>query len=78
MTNLQNSVRRLKIILASLLFLLIIRASIRRPYGKNLADPRYDQKDDQFCRVLSHGSKSSYSPSLFSAFHQTDILELLL
>ena len=48
------------------------------PYGKNLADPRYDQKDDVFSRVLSHASKSSYSPSLFSAFHQTDILELLL
>ena len=49
-TNFQNTVRRLKIILPSLLFLLIIRASIRRPYGKNLADPRYDQKDDQFAK----------------------------
>ena len=49
-TNFQNTVRRVKIILPSLLFLLIIRASIRRPYGKNLADPRYDQKDDQFAK----------------------------
>ena len=48
MANLQNTVRRLIIILLSLFFLLIIRASIWSPYGKNLAEPRYDQKDDQF------------------------------
>ena len=46
MTNLQNTVRRLKKILLSLLFLLIIRTSILRHYGKNVAKPRYDQKDD--------------------------------
>ena len=50
MTNLQNTVRRLKKILLSLLFLLIIRTSIWRHYGKNLAKPRYDQKDDQFAK----------------------------
>ena len=48
MTNLQNTVRRLIIILLSLFFLLIIRASIWSPYGKNVAEPRYDKKDDQF------------------------------
>ena len=50
MTNLQNTVGRLKTILLSLFFLLIIRTSIWRHYGKNLADPRYDQKDDQFAK----------------------------
>ena len=49
-TNFQNTVRRLKIILSSLFFLRMIRASIWRPYGKNLADARYDQKDFQFAR----------------------------
>ena len=49
-TNFQNTVRRLKIILPSLFFLLIIRASIWSPYGKNLADPRYDQKDDRIVK----------------------------
>ena len=54
-TNFQNTVRCLKIILPSLFFLLIIRASIWSPYGKNLADPRYDQKDDiiaKYCHKL--------------------------
>ena len=50
MTNLQRTVRRLIIIVLSLVFLLIIRASIWRPYGKNLADPRYDQNDGQFAK----------------------------
>ena len=50
MANLQNTVRRLIIILLSLFFLLIIRASICSPYGKNLAKPCYDQKDDQFAK----------------------------
>ena len=50
MANLQNTVSRLIIIVLSLSFLLIIRASSWRPYGKNLADPRYDQKDDQFAK----------------------------
>ena len=50
MTNLQNTIRRLKIILLSFFFLLIIRTSIWRPYGKNLADPRFAQKDFQFAR----------------------------
>ena len=56
-TNFQNTVRRLKIILLSLFFLLIIRASIWSPYGKNLADPRYDQKDDhiaKYCHKPRH------------------------
>ena len=48
--NLQNTVKRLIIILLSLFFLLIIRASIWSPYGKNLAEPRYDQKDDHFAK----------------------------
>ena len=34
----------------SLFFLLIIRASIWSPYGKNLAEPCYYQKDDQFAK----------------------------
>ena len=46
--NLQNTFRCLIIILLSLFFLFIIRASIWSPYGKNLAEARYDQKDDQF------------------------------
>ena len=46
----QNSVRRLIIIFLSLLFLLIVRASIWIPFGKNLAEPCYDQKDDQFAK----------------------------
>ena len=47
-SNLQNTVRRLIIIFLSLFSLLIMRASIWIPYGKNLAESRYDQKDDQF------------------------------
>ena len=50
MTNLQNTVRRPKKILLSLFFLLIIRTSIWRHFGKNLAKARYDQKDDQFAK----------------------------
>ena len=50
MTNSQNAVRRLIIILLSFLSWLIIRASICSPYGKNLAEPCYDQKDDQFAK----------------------------
>ena len=53
--SLQNTVRRLIIILLSLFFFLIIRASIWMPYGKNLPDTRQDQKDDQ-C------AKYSYTP----------------
>ena len=37
-------------ILFSMFFLLIIRASIWSPYGKNVAEPRQDQKDDQCAR----------------------------
>ena len=51
--NLQNTVRRLIIIPRSLFFLLIIRASIWSPYGKNVAKPRQDQKDDQ-CAKYCH------------------------
>ena len=43
MADLQNTVRQLKIILFSLFCLLIIRASIWRPYDKNLAKPCYCQ-----------------------------------
>ena len=57
MTNLENTVRRPIIIVLSLFSLLIIRASIWRPYGKNLADPRQHQKDDQFAKY-SHTSLS--------------------
>ena len=56
-TNFQNTFRRLKIIFLSLFFLLIIGASIRSPYGKNLADPSYDQKDDhiaKYCHKSRH------------------------
>ena len=49
MANLQNTVRRL-IILLSLFSLLIIRALTWIPYNKNLAEPHYDQKDDQFAK----------------------------
>ena len=48
-----KTVRRLIIILLSLFFLLIIRASIWSPYGKNVAKPRQDQKDDQ-CAKYCH------------------------
>ena len=48
--NMQNTVRRLIIIPLSLFFLLIIRASIWSPYGKNLVDPRCDQKDDHIAK----------------------------
>ena len=68
MTNLQNTVRRLIIILFSLFFLLLIRASIWINYGKNFAEPCYDQKDDQFCKVLSHASQSSFLPSFMVSF----------
>ena len=50
MTKLQKTIRRLKIIILSLFFLLIITTSIWRPYGKNLANPRFAQKDFQFPR----------------------------
>ena len=53
MTNLQNTVRRPKKIILSLFFLLIIRTSIWRHFGKNLAKPRYDQKDDQFAKYCN-------------------------
>ena len=43
MANLQNTVRRLIIILLSLSFLHIITASIWRPYDKKLAKPCYCQ-----------------------------------
>ena len=49
-TNFHNTVTRLTIIFPSLFFLLVMRASIWSPYGKNLADPRQDQKDDQFAK----------------------------
>ena len=50
MTNLQNTVRHIIIILLSLFFLLIIRASIWSPYDKNLPHPCYDQKGDKFAK----------------------------
>ena len=50
MSNLQNTVRRLIIILLRLFFLLIIKASIWSPYGKNLAEPRYEKKNEQFAK----------------------------
>ena len=67
-TNFQNTVRRLKIILLSLFFLLIIRASIWNPHGKNLADPRYDQKDDHIAKYCHKPSQSSYSLRSFMSF----------
>ena len=67
-TNFQNTVRRLKIILLSLFFLLIIRASIWNPHGKNLADPRYDQKDDHIAKYCHKPSQSSYSLRFFMSF----------
>ena len=49
-TNFQNTVRRLIIILLSFFFLLIIRPSIWSPYGKNVAQSRQDNKDDQYAK----------------------------
>ena len=49
-TNFQNTVRRLTIIFLSLFFSLVMRASIWSTYGKNLANPRYDQEDDKFAK----------------------------
>ena len=49
-TNFQNTVRRLTIIFLSLFFLLVMRASIWSPYGRNLVDPPLHQKDDQFAK----------------------------
>ena len=66
-TNFQNTVRRLIIILVSLFFLLIIRACIWGPHGKNLPEPRYHQKDDQFAKYC-HASQSSYSLSFLVPF----------
>ena len=48
MGNFQNTVTHLIIIFLSLFFSLIIRASIWISYGKNQAQPCYDQKYDQF------------------------------
>ena len=77
MTNLQNTNRRRKIFLLSLFSLLIIRTSIWRPLGKNLADPRFAQEDFQFARNC-HTPLNFRIDLLFGTFYQTDILELLL
>ena len=74
MTNLENTVRRQIIIVLSLFILLIIRASIWMPQGKNLADPCQDQKDDQFAKYRSLNLRfdlafwSFPSQSAFAAF----------
>ena len=74
-TNFQNTVRRLKIILSSLFFLLITRASIWRPYGKSLADP---VRTKVMTNLQSTVTRSFVFTELFGAFYQTDILKLLL
>ena len=76
--NFQNTVRRLIIILLSLVFFLIIRASIWSPYGKNVAKPRQDQKDVQFAKYCHTPLHLGIHLVFFFAFHQKDILELLL
>ena len=43
--------------------MLFIRASLLSSYGKNIAKPRYDQKNRPMCKVLSHASQYSYSAS---------------
>ena len=50
MGNLQNSVRGLITILLSLFFFLVIKSTIWSPYGKNLAEPGYDQKENKFAK----------------------------
>ena len=77
MINLQNTTRRMKIILLTCFFLLIMRTSIWRPFGKNLADTRFAQKDFQFARYCDTPLNLRIH-LVFGAFHQTDILKLLL
>ena len=68
MASLQKTVRRLIIILLRLFFLIIIRTSIWSPYGKNLADPVRTKTKTNICKVLSHASQSSHSPSFLVPF----------
>ena len=48
--NFQNTLRRFIIILLSSFSLFIVRVSIWMPYSKNIAEPRYDQKNNQFAK----------------------------
>ena len=76
-TNFQNTVRRLIIILVSLFFLLIIRACIWGPHGKNLPEPRYHQKDDQFAKYC-HTRLNLRIPLVFWCLSSNRHFELLL
>ena len=42
--------------------MLIIRASLLSSYGKNVVKPRYETKDSQFARKISHVSEFSFWP----------------
>ena len=77
--SLQNTVGRLIIILVSLFFLLIIRASILSPYGKNLPDLIH-VRTKKMTNVQSSVTRLSFFKftQFFCYFHHTDILELLL
>ena len=57
--------------------MLIIRASPLSSCGKNLAKPRYDQKDDQFASSVTRLLIFVFT-LFFGAFHQADTLELIL
>ena len=57
--------------------MLIIRASPLSSCGKNLAKPRYDQKDDQFASTVTRLLIFVFT-LFFGAFHQADTLELIL
>ena len=74
MTNWKKSVRRLIIIVLSLFFLLIIRASIWRPYGKNLAESLIPVTTKKMTNLQSTVTRFFVFTELFGAFYQTDIL----
>ena len=50
MANLQNTVRRLKIMLLSLSYDADHQSDILSSYSKNVAKPRYEPKDEQFVK----------------------------
>ena len=57
--------------------MLIIRASPLSSCGKNVAKPRYDQKDDQFASTVTR-LLIFVSTQFFGAFQQADTVEILL
>ena len=74
MTNLKKTVKRLIIIVLSLFFLLIIRASIWRPYGKNLDESLIPVTTKKMTNLQSTVTRFFVFTELFGAFYQTDIL----